>query len=57
MLVTDFLKQFANIEKNVVIVGVYDRLEIWEESAWEKYKKQTEKDSNKIAENLTNLGI
>jgi MraZ protein len=28
MLVTDFLKQFANIEKNVVIVGVYDRLEI-----------------------------
>jgi len=57
MLVTDFLKQFAHIEKNIVIVGVYDRLEIWEESAWEKYKQQTEKDSNEIAENLTNLGI
>ncbi len=57
VLITDFLKKYANIEKNIVIVGMYDRLEIWEESAWETYKQQTEKNSNDIAENLTNLGI
>jgi len=28
ILITDFLKKYANIEKNIVIVGMYDRLEI-----------------------------
>ncbi|HOE15685.1 MAG TPA: hypothetical protein PLH82_03460 [Candidatus Paceibacterota bacterium] len=28
VLITDFLKKYANIEKNIVIVGMYDRLEI-----------------------------
>ena len=52
VIVPDYLRAFAGIKKRVVIAGLYDRLEIWDEAKWEKYKKETEKDSGSIAENL-----
>lgn len=52
VIVPDYLRAFAGIKKKVVVAGLYDRLEIWDEGKWEKYKKATEKDSGSIAENL-----
>ena len=52
VIVPDYLRSFAGIRKKAVIAGLYDRLEIWDEGKWEKYKKETEKDSGKIAEEL-----
>lgn len=57
IILPEYLRQFANMKKKVVIAGLYNRLEIWDEAAWAKYKKATEKDSNKIAEELEDLGI
>lgn len=57
IILPEYLRQFANMKKKVVIAGLYNRLEIWDEAAWVKYKKATEKDSNKIAEELEDLGI
>lgn len=57
MLIPQYLKEFASLSKETVLAGLFDRIEIWNKESWEKYKKQTEKDSNKIAENLTELGI
>ena len=57
MLLPQYLKEFASLDKETVLVGLFDRIEIWNKASWEQYKKQTEKDSNKIAENLTELGI
>jgi MraZ protein len=57
ILIPQYLKEFASLDKETVLAGLFDRIEIWNKESWEKYKKQTEKDSNKIAENLTELGI
>lgn len=57
ILLPQYLKEFASLNKETVLAGLFDRIEIWNKESWEKYKKQTEKDSNKIAENLTELGI
>ncbi|HJW86295.1 MAG TPA: division/cell wall cluster transcriptional repressor MraZ [Candidatus Brocadiaceae bacterium] len=31
------MKEFAKLEKKVVIIGILDRIEIWNEKLWEKY--------------------
>ena len=48
----DYLRQFAGLKKKVIVAGLYDRLEIWDETNWNKYKKDAEKDSSNIAEAL-----
>ncbi|MDD5626318.1 MAG: division/cell wall cluster transcriptional repressor MraZ [Patescibacteria group bacterium] len=53
----DYLKQYASINKKIVIAGLYDRLEIWDEQAWEEYKKKSEEESTDIAEELGGLGV
>ncbi len=53
----DYLRQYAEIGKKVVVAGLYNRLEIWDEKKWEQYKKMTEQDSSEIAETLRELGV
>lgn len=56
-VVPQTLRDFAGIKGNTVIAGLYKRIEIWDLKSWEKYKENTEKESNEIAENLSELGI
>lgn len=49
------LRTYAGVTKNVVVTGLYDRLEIWDERAWTEYASNTERDSNDIAERLGSL--
>lgn len=51
----DYLRSFAHLKKNVIIAGLYDRLEIWDETIWNKYKQTTEQQTETIAETLDNL--
>ncbi|MFH1413160.1 MAG: division/cell wall cluster transcriptional repressor MraZ [bacterium] len=51
----EYLRIFAELKNKVIIAGLYDRLEIWNQTAWEKYKQSTEKESNAIAEALDNI--
>jgi len=57
ILVPDFLKSYAGLSRNVVIAGVYNRLEIWDEKKWNEYKKNAEKNTDEIAEQLGKLGV
>jgi len=57
MLIPDYLRKFAGVKKQVVIAGLYNRLEIWDETTWEKYKQGTESKSGDIAEALGELGV
>lgn len=57
ILIPDFLKSYADLSKDVVIAGLYNRLEIWDEKKWEDYKKNAEKNTDEIAEQLGKLGV
>ena len=57
ILIPDYLKNYAQLRKNVVIAGVYNRLEIWDQIKWNTFKKQSEKEVDNIAERLGNLGV
>ncbi len=53
----EYLRKFANLDKKTIIAGLYDRLEIWNEEDWGKYKEGSESDSSEIAEALGDLGV
>ena len=53
----EYLQKFAGLKKQVIVAGLYNRLEIWDESTWTKYKESTEKNSEEIAERMGELGV
>jgi len=57
ILVPDFLKDRARLSEKVVIIGVQDRVEIWNEDSWIDYKKMVEKRADSLAEKLGGVGI
>ncbi|MDD4062725.1 MAG: division/cell wall cluster transcriptional repressor MraZ [Candidatus Pacebacteria bacterium] len=57
ILVPDYLKKYASLSKKAILVGVLNRIEVWDEDVWEKYKGVTEKEGENIAERLKELGI
>lgn len=57
ILIPDYLKDYANLDKKVVIAGLYDRIEIWDEERWKKYGDTTDAQVGNIAEGLKELGI
>jgi len=52
IIIPEYLREYANTIKKIVIVGLFDKIEIWAEERWIKYKASTEKNSNEIAEKL-----
>lgn len=57
ILIPDYLKKYAGLEKNVIICGLTNRLEIWDANKWDVYKKNVEKEVGNIASKLGDLGI
>ncbi|PJE57764.1 MAG: cell division/cell wall cluster transcriptional repressor MraZ [Candidatus Portnoybacteria bacterium CG10_big_fil_rev_8_21_14_0_10_38_18] len=57
ILVPDYLKNYAQLKKNVIIAGVYNRLEIWDKARWDTFKRQSEKEVDNMAERLGELGV
>jgi MraZ protein len=57
ILIPDFLKEFADLKSRVVLAGVSDRVEIWNEKTWEEYKRRIEKGADQMAQTLGDLGI
>ncbi|MCG0274732.1 MAG: division/cell wall cluster transcriptional repressor MraZ [Thermosediminibacteraceae bacterium] len=57
ILIPPMLREYARIEKDVVIIGVSNRAEIWSKEEWEIYSKEAEGSYEEIAENMVELGI
>jgi len=52
VILPDYLRTFAGLSKAVVVAGIHDRLEIWDESEWARYTKDAEQHSEEIAEQI-----
>ncbi len=57
ILIPDYLKAYAGLKKKIIFVGLYDRVEIWDEEEFQKSKKKTETAAGDIAERLKDLGV
>lgn len=57
IVLPEYLRKYATLKKKSIIAGLYSRLEIWDESSWNKYKQSTEKQSGDIAEALEGLDV
>ena len=53
------LIKYADLNKECIIIGVNDRLEIWSKERWENFILENEDNLSDIADNLfsTNLNI
>jgi MraZ protein len=51
------LLQYAKLEKECVILGVSNRIEIWSKQIWEDYFSQSEESFAEIAENMIGFDI
>lgn len=58
IMVPEYLRSFAGIRKSVVIAGLYNRLEVWDQEQWERYRSSAEQGSEEVAEALgSELGV
>lgn len=57
ILVPDFLKDFAVLVTNVVLAGIHNRIEIWDEKKWKEYKRKIENQADALAEKLGEVGV
>ena len=57
ILIPEYLKDFADLKSRVVLAGVSDRVEIWNEKTCEEYKRRIEKGADQMAQTLGDLGI
>lgn len=55
ILVPDYLRAYAKIRTKAVIVGLYNRAEIWDEEQWNAYKADVEGKTEEIASRLGEL--
>lgn len=56
ILIPDFLKKFAGLKEKAVFAGVHNRVEIWNSDRWSEYKDRTQKQADKLAEKLGEIG-
>ncbi len=56
-LISSNLREYAELDKEVMITGVGTRIEIWDKDKWKKYNSEENLSADQIAENMANLGM
>lgn len=56
-LIPTYLRRYARLKSQAVIAGLYNKIEVWEPTGWEKMKQKTEDQKDAISGQLEELGI
>ena len=56
VLIPDHQKEFANLKRRVVFAGISDHVEVWNADHWHSYKKRIDKDAERMAKKLSEIG-
>ena len=57
ILIPSNLRGYANLDKDIVIIGVSTRIEIWSNDVWDNYNDEANLDHDAIVERMSELGI
>ena len=41
ILLPDYLKEYAELDRSVIVAGLFNRLEVWNEDKWKAYKTRS----------------
>ena len=52
VIIMKYLRDYAQINKEIMVIGVLDRIEIWSKDIWQKYFKEVESSYEDIAERI-----
>lgn len=56
IMIPAHLREYAKLDREVVIIGVSSRIEIWSAPIWDEYSKRAEASYEEIAEHLVSPG-
>ena len=56
-LIPSNLREYATLDKEVVVTGVGTRIEIWDREKWKKYNSNENISADQIADNMASLGV
>lgn len=51
------LRNYAKLEKDCVVIGVSNRIEVWSQSVWEEYYSDSESSFEEISEELLDFDL
>jgi len=54
-MVPTYLKEYANIKRDTIVIGVSNRIEIWDKKSWNEFYSNSSDSFEQIAENMLNL--
>ncbi len=57
ILIPENLKNRSGLSAKVIVIGVQNRAEIWNEKTWNDYKKVVEKQADALADKLGQIGV
>lgn len=57
ILMPGYLKKHSLVKKDAIILGLYDRVEIWSKELWEKEQNKSGRKAEELIENLSELGV
>lgn len=57
VILPEYLRSFAGLKKQIIVAGLYNRLELWDQKNWSDYTRRSEKASGDIAEQMGELGV
>jgi len=55
--ITPSLRDYAGLDKECIIIGVSNRIEIWSKSRWESYYEASESSFEQISESLMDFEL
>jgi MraZ protein len=57
IVIPAYLRSYAELQSDVVVVGLLNRAEIWSKALWSAERASAEAESAELAEHLSSLGI
>ena len=51
------LRQYASLRKDIVSIGMSNRVEIWSKERWDEYNDESNFENSAFIESMSNLGI
>src|SRR5437588_3769288 len=52
IVIPQFLREYAQLETDVVVVGLADRIEVWSQTEWQRERTEAERGGAELAEHL-----